>query len=139
MKQLLDVIEQARAGDFAEGQQPRPAPLLASSQPQSAGPSLEGPRRQQPPPDSSSSGSASLQPMRASQGVQSAARQGPGALGGISPSAGSGGTPSWIGTAGQKSSSGTGGLSGSVGGPSLSNASKPNTGGDCWIGPLCAC
>ena len=139
VKQLLDVIEQARAGDFAEGQQPRPAPLLASPQPQSAGPSLEGPRRQQTPPDSSSSGSASLQPMRASQGVQSAARQGSGALGGISPDAGSGGTPSWIGTAGQKSSSGTGGLSGSVGGPSLSNASKPNTGGDCWIGPLCAC
>ena len=140
MKQLLDVIVQARAGDFAEGQPLRAAPSLASAQPQSADPSLEGPRRQQPPPDSSSSsGSTSLQPMRSSQGMQSAARQGSGALGGISPSAGSGGTPSWIGTAGQKSSSGTGGLSGSVGGPSLSNASKPNTGGDCCIGPLCAC
>ena len=139
VKQLLDVIEQARAGDFAEGQPPRLAPSLASSQPQSAGPSLEGPRRQQPPPDSSSGGGPGLQPMRASQGMPSAARQGSGALGGISPSAGSGGTPSWTATAGREPSSRTGTLSGSVGGPSLSDASKPSAGEDCWIGPLCAC
>ena len=140
VKQLLDVIEQARAGDFAESQPSRPAPSLASSHHQSAGLSLEGPRRQQPSPGSSSGVSASSQPMRASQSMHSGAQQGSGAPGGISLSAGSGAAPSWIGAAGQKPSSGPATLSGSVGGPSLSNAPRPSTGDKQWtVCTSCAC
>ena len=90
VKQLLDTIEQARAGDFAE---PQPARLQASpsAAPSPPSPSLEAPRKQVP-----ADSGGSLQPMRPAQAMASA-KPGSAALGSISLTNGSSSVPSWMG------------------------------------------
>lgn len=89
MKQLLDTIEQARAGDFAESQPARPqAPLSAAP---SSSASLEGPRKQFPADPGSS-----LQPMQPSQAMASA-KPDSASRGSSSMSNGSSSIPSWMG------------------------------------------
>ncbi|CAL5225210.1 g7994 [Coccomyxa viridis] len=89
VKQLLDTVEQARAGDFAESQPARPQPSLSAAPSSSA--SLEAPRKQMPVETSSS-----VQPMRPSQAMASG-KPGSASLGSISMSNGSGGIPAWMG------------------------------------------
>jgi hypothetical protein len=121
MKQLLDAIEQARAGEFAEASPLRPAqPQNFPRMQQSASSSLDASRRK-----SSVGPSGTLQAMPASQGLQSAG-QGPGSLGSISMSNGNGGVPSWMGT---PSAAGTS----SLGPPSPSAGSKATQGKDATL------
>lgn len=124
VKQLLDAIEQARAGDFDEPQPSRGAPSLSGAPPQPASSSsMEGPRRQLP-------AESTLQPMRGSQGMQQSAKPGLGASGASlgALSNGDGGVPSWIGAPTMGGSGAAGMASSAAGGSSLSGIPKATAG-----------
>ena len=118
---MLDTIEQARAGDFAEPQPARPPASLSAATSSSSSP--EVPCKQSPAGPSSS-----LQLMRPSQAT-ARAKPGSASLGSLSLTNGSSSIPSWMGApAAPGIASTVGSAYSQVGGNTLSSSSIATAG-----------